>query len=116
MIHNRLLLAFVNDPTQPLYWGILYSFAFFLNSFVAASCLNLFFWVMVRIGVHVLHKNNVDLFLKFRSAIIMNIYSKILLLTSRDKQKTGVGKILNHMGSDVDKIIEFVRFGCGQIE
>jgi len=92
----RQMLNFINDSSIPNWEGYIYGICFFVNASIGAISINWFYHSMVKIGAHM------------RSSVIMSIYSKILTMSTRSKQKTGVGMILNRMSNDVEKISEFI--------
>ncbi|CAD6234353.1 GSCOCT00001844001.2-RA-CDS [Cotesia congregata] len=88
------LVGFIEDKSEPLYYGYLYASAMFLSSVIGAFTTAHFTYWMSLVG------------LKIRSAIITLVYRKILHSSSvKLNQEFTMGEIVNFMSTDSDRIV-----------
>lgn len=69
--------------------------------------INRYWWEALVIGYKVMELIFSHL-IQFRSALIMLLYKKVLRINTRVRQEMGVGKIVNLMSNDIEKIIQVV--------
>lgn len=91
------LITFMESPEEPNYHGYLYAAGMFIASFLSSS-----------FGTHFNYKVNV-VGLKLRSSVITTIYNKILKVQQAELALFSSGRIINFMGTDADRVVNFVR-------
>ncbi|KAA8499894.1 Multidrug resistance-associated protein 1 [Porphyridium purpureum] len=91
------LLSWYQDPTQANYIGYLWAFGLFLAPFVKAVFENHYFLGTFRAGLRV------------RTQIQGLLYAKSLRLSASSRAGTSVGKVVNLMQLDAEKIAMFCQ-------
>lgn len=87
-----------NITYGPLWQGLVYSFGFFLVTFLTSIFNGQYFWYTFVVGFRI------------RSALISAIYRKSLRISSVAKKDTTVGEIVNLMAVDAQRFFELVSY------
>lgn len=92
-----LLVTFLQDTSQPVQNGYIYTAAIFLVTLIAALCTIHFNYLVLRVAI------------QFRAAIITAMYQKLLKVSSATLSESGfsTGQMANFMSTDVDRIVNF---------
>eukprot|EP01130_Rhizamoeba_saxonica_P012730 TRINITY_DN5400_c0_g1_i3.p1 TRINITY_DN5400_c0_g1~~TRINITY_DN5400_c0_g1_i3.p1 ORF type:complete len:1259 (-),score=257.85 TRINITY_DN5400_c0_g1_i3:635-4294(-) len=86
------LLAFISNPNEPGWHGILYAFLLMVASIVQSLFLHGYFFRTYRVGQNI------------RSSLIMQIYEKAFNLSFSAKKQFSVGEIVNLQSLDTSRI------------
>ena len=89
-----LVINFVNKGHEddPLWQGIVYSFAFMLTAVLSSQFFHQLFYIGMNVGMNV------------KSAIISAVYRKALVMSNEAKKGSTVGEIVNLMSIDSDRL------------
>ena len=89
-----LVINFVNEghKDDPLWQGIVYSFAFMLTAILSSQFFHQLFYISMNVGMNV------------KSAIISAVYRKALVMSNEAKKGSTVGEIVNLMSIDSDRL------------
>ena len=91
----NLLVAFIENKTEPTFHGYLYALGLTASTFLGTICTTQFAYNSQVIG------------LKIRCAIITTVYKKALAVNSVSAAKFSTGEIVNFMSTDTDRIVNF---------
>ncbi|XP_055346894.1 uncharacterized protein LOC129594288 [Paramacrobiotus metropolitanus] len=92
----KLLIQFVDDPSQEEWKGYLYSVAMMAGSLGQVFTLAHYFVLSQRTGMHI------------RSAVVAAIYKKALKMTSSAKRSSTLGEIVNLMAVDSQRFMDLM--------
>ncbi|KRY65464.1 Multidrug resistance-associated protein 1 [Trichinella pseudospiralis] len=90
----KLLIAFMETPTSPLWFGYFYAVLLFSISVVYSILLHQYFHIMFCIGM------------KIKSMLLSAIFEKSLRLSYEARKDTTTGEIVNLMSVDVQKLVD----------
>lgn len=94
----RELIAYTAKSNEPLWQGLLLTFAFFMVTFFSAIINAQYFLNTFLVGFRV------------RTGLISAIYRKALRISSAAKKNTTVGEIVNLMAVDAQRFFELVSY------
>jgi ATP-binding cassette subfamily C (CFTR/MRP) protein 10 len=89
------LVDFMENKTEPMYYGYLYALGLFLSTFITALLNSHFTFQVNKVG------------LKIRAAIVTEIFRKSLSVNSVNMSKFSTGQVVNYMSTDTDRIVNF---------
>ncbi|XP_012285682.1 multidrug resistance-associated protein 7 [Orussus abietinus] len=93
LLLNRLV-GFIEDKSEPIYYGYLYAFSMFFSTLFGAFCSAHFTFWMSLVG------------LKIRTVIVTLVYRKTLHLSKAQLNRSFTfGEIVNFMSTDSDRIV-----------
>lgn len=87
----KLLIAFTEDPSIPMWQGVGLAALMFIASELSSLMLNHYYYLMFRLGVRI------------QSVLSAAVYKKTLRLSSSSRHEKTVGEIVNLMAIDVDR-------------
>ncbi|KRZ85197.1 Multidrug resistance-associated protein 1, partial [Trichinella sp. T8] len=90
----KFLIAFMETPTSPLWFGYFYAVLLFSISVVYSILLHQYFHIMFCIGM------------KIKSMLLSAIFEKSLRLSYEARKDTTTGEIVNLMSVDVQKLVD----------
>jgi ATP-binding cassette subfamily C (CFTR/MRP) protein 1 len=100
------IIRFMEDPNIPSYWGYIYVLIMLISVLAQSLFQNHHFFVMFSTGMQVnittLEKLRTNE--KTRSALNAIIYKKSFLLSSKSRQKSTIGEIVNHQAIDAARV------------
>ena len=118
-IFLNLIVSFVGDPSEPLWYGLVIVLCLCVSSIIQSLALQIYFHNVFRIAMHVrtlcLQLISMDLahsavFAQIRAAIVSIVYKKSFLLSPKARQGSTVGDIVNHMSIDADRLMNLVPY------
>eukprot|EP00055_Hartaetosiga_balthica_P014402 m.78839 g.78839 ORF g.78839 m.78839 type:complete len:1578 (-) comp8586_c0_seq2:145-4878(-) len=92
------LIGFVKDPDAPTWHGYALAAGFLVNSVVQSICLHQYFHRVMKSGM------------RFRSALVTAIYKKSLVLSSKARQSTTSGEVVNLMAVDAQRFMDLTTY------
>lgn len=92
------LIDFLSDPKAPLHRGLLLTVYVTLSQTIMSFCLRHYFFKCYLCG------------LRMRSAIVVQVYKKALVLSSAERQRCTVGEIMNLMTVDAQRIQDLTTY------
>lgn len=87
----KLLIAFTENPSIPMWQGVGLAALMFIASELSSLMLNHYYYLMFRLGVRI------------QSVLSAAVYKKTLRLSSSSRHEKTVGEIVNLMAIDVDR-------------
>eukprot|EP01128_Nolandella_sp_AFSM9_P006332 TRINITY_DN3225_c5_g1_i1.p1 TRINITY_DN3225_c5_g1~~TRINITY_DN3225_c5_g1_i1.p1 ORF type:complete len:1698 (-),score=443.16 TRINITY_DN3225_c5_g1_i1:254-4717(-) len=97
-IFLQLIVAFINDPTQPIWHGLLYVLAMFTFSMTQSLFINKYFHMIYRVNMNI------------KAALISAVYEKSMRLSHASRQTSTVGEIVNLQSIDAFRIGQTVTY------
>jgi ABC-type multidrug transport system, ATPase and permease components len=92
------LIDFLSDPKAPLHRGLLLTVYVTLSQTIMSFCLRHYFFKCYLCG------------LRMRSAIVVQVYKKALVLSSAERQRCTVGEVMNLMTVDAQRIQDLTTY------
>ena len=92
----RLLIGFVDDPSQPAWKGYFYATLMLLGACMQTLMLNIYLHMCFRMGMHV------------RGSVVAIVYRKALRLSSSAKRSSSMGEMVNLMSVDAQRFTDFM--------
>jgi len=92
------LVEFLSDPNAPLRHGLLLTLYVTLSQLIMSLCLRHYFFKCYLCG------------LRMRSALVVQLYKKALVLSSAERQRYTVGEIMNLMTVDAQRIQDLTTY------
>lgn len=90
----HLITAYMTDPSQPLWKGVLYAFAIFATNTAGSFCFRHADYALATMGI------------KIKGILMAAIYSKALRISSGSQNRYTVGELVNLVSVDVDKVLK----------
>uniref|UniRef100_H3AES0 ABC-type glutathione-S-conjugate transporter n=1 Tax=Latimeria chalumnae TaxID=7897 RepID=H3AES0_LATCH len=94
----NMLIAFINSPDAPSWWGFLIAILMFLCAALQTIILHQHFQYCFVTGM------------RLKTAIIGSIYRKSLVITNSAKRSSTVGEIVNLMSVDAQRFMDLTTF------
>lgn len=86
------MIVFLRDPNSPLWHGIVLTVAVTLSQLTMSLCLRHYFYKCYNVGLRV------------RTAVVMVVYRKALLLSAAERQARTLGEITNLSSIDAERL------------
>lgn len=92
------LILFLRDPKAPLRTGLLLTASVTVSQTIMSFCLRHYFFKCYMVG------------LRMRTAMVVQVYKKALVLSSAERQRRTTGEIINFMTVDAQRIQELTNY------
>jgi ABC-type bacteriocin/lantibiotic exporter with double-glycine peptidase domain len=92
------ILAFISDPNEPVWKGLIYASLMFIAPMIESVQYNQYEYIIISIAMRV------------KSCMISAIFKKGLKLSSLGKKEFSTGEIVNLMSVDTQRIVEYIMF------
>ena len=92
------MIVFLRNPESPVYHGLLFTVAVTVSQLTMSLCLRHYFFKCYATGLRV------------RSAVVMAVYRKALLLSAGERQTRTLGEITNLMSIDAQRLQELCNY------
>lgn len=92
------LIQFLRTPSEPLSTGLLLTLAVTISQTIMSFCLRHYFFKCYLTG------------LRMRTAIVVQVYRKALVLSSAERQRRRTGEIINYMTVDAQRIQDLTTY------
>jgi ATP-binding cassette, subfamily C (CFTR/MRP), member 1 len=95
----RLIINFVSkNSTAPVWLGLVYVATMFVAASIQSICLHQYFFIAFKVGMQA------------RAAVVTAVYQKAFRLSSRARQKSTVGEIVNLQAIDSQRFLELIPY------
>ncbi len=92
------LIQFLRDPNKPLRTGLLLTLSVTVSQTIMSFCLRHYFFKCYLVG------------LRMRTAIVVMVYKKALVLSSEERERRKTGEIVNLMTVDAQRIQDLTTY------
>ena len=92
------IIVFLRDPEAPLWHGLRLTIAITVSQILMSFCLRHYFFKCYKTG------------LRIRTAVVLTVYKKALLLSAAERQTKTLGEITNLMSIDAQRLQDLMNY------